>query len=136
MTFPRLLRYVPILVPIVGLFYWLTLPAKTLSIDRNCKPESLADRMTEALHPRAFWRAQLAALRDDRQIQERQQATSDYDAATNANTNKIVTPIERKMDRLSERAAVEEAETQQKARLDRIEWLAACEAEIAGRLGH
>ena len=132
MTIDQFLKYAPALVLIVGLSYWLTLPTETLAVGRDCEPDTPADQITAALHPSAFWREQLDALREERQIQERLQAKSGYGAEPNA--NKIVTAIERKMDRLSDRAAVEETQTQQKARLDRIEWMTACEARIAAKI--
>lgn len=132
LTIEQLLKYAPALVLIVGLSYWVTLPARTLSVGRACEPDNLADQIAAALHPSAFWRGQLDALREERQIQERLQAKSGFGAEPNA--NKIVTAIERKMDRLSDRAAAEETQTQQKARLDRIEWLTACEARVGARI--
>ena len=132
MFLQKLLRYAPAIVLIIGLSYWLTLPTDTLAIDRNCEPMEVEDQVSALFHPDVFWRDQLDALREARQIQERLQAKAGLEPETTV--NKTVTAIERKMDRLSNRAAVEETEAQQKARLDRIEWMTACEVKIAPRV--
>jgi hypothetical protein len=75
----------------------------------------------------------LAAIREERQAQERLLATGGYGPEPTG--DKIATPIERKMDRLSDKAAIEEQSTAaQKARLDRIAWLTKCEAQIGAKV--
>ena len=134
MSLQQLIKYAPVAIFLLGLAYWLTLPSSTVAIDPHCEPEGIADEAAALLHPTSFWRSQLASLRDDRQTQERLLATANLGNAPETGANKIMTPIEKRMDRLSDRAAVEENEAEQKARLNRIEWETACENEIAARV--
>jgi hypothetical protein len=126
-----LARLVFAVVVILGIAYWLTLPSDIVAVGPDCAVIGIEDRIAAWARPRAFWLAQIEALRQAEQIQEQLQADSGYGAAHES--DKIETPIERRMDRLSDRADAE-ATSAQRARLDEIAWMSKCESAIAERL--
>jgi len=133
MSFAQFLKYTAAAVIVVALGYWLTLPSDAVAVDPNCQVVDLDDQVSELVHPRDFWLAQRDALRENREVLERLQATASF--ASEPKGDKIETPIERRMDRLSERLAQQSGSQEaQKARLERIAWMTKCETIIAGRL--
>ena len=134
MTKFQIIRLVVAALMIVGLGYFVTLPTDELAVGPDCEIEGLGNHLSALIQPTAFWRDQLDAVREARAIQERLQAKSGFGA--DSDTDKITTAIERRMDRLSERAERQSNVSQQaqQARLDRIEWMSKCEGVIAGRL--
>jgi len=116
---------------IAGLSYWLTVPNETLAVGPDCEIVTMEDRVAAAFHPQDFWQTQLIALREAREDQEALQAKAGYGSPSAS--DKIETPIERRMDRLSQRTEAE-ARSAQQARVDSIAWMTKCEGIVADRL--
>jgi hypothetical protein len=119
------------IVLIVGLSYWLTLPNETLAVGPDCEIITMEDRIAAAIHPQEFWQSQLFALREAREGEEALQAKAGYGSPSGS--DKIETPIERRMDRLSDRTEAE-ARSAQQARIDSIAWMTKCEGFVADRV--
>lgn len=119
----------------VAAAFWMTLPPHALALDETCHAASPFAQVSAAIYPRAFWTAQRAAV--EAEVQRVQLEKIEWDHEPNGNQpgpQVDMTPIEKKMSRLSDKAAEEEAARRGRELQTHIDWLARCDEAIVDRL--
>lgn len=126
----------------VAVLGWATWPPDKVALDEGCGPLGGPASFSAALYRGGFWRAQLDAVVAERNDLLIQPARRERIKSEEEREAREASPLESRMMRLSqdqnrvddqaERERLEMA--RQSARLRRITWLMACEADIRRRL--
>lgn len=126
----------------LALFLWATLPPEKVSLNEDCSPAGGPAAFSALLYGGSFWRTQMDALlaeRDDLLTQPARRARADAEAERAMRENPALEErmmrLNREQGRIDDKVEKERHEAAlQSARLRRVAWLMACEAEISQRL--
>jgi hypothetical protein len=138
----RLVRDGLILAGGIGLFFWATQPPDKVALDDQCQPAGGPAAFSAALYGNSFWRGQLDAVvaeRDNLLTQPARRARADAELERemreNPSREEKMMRLSRDQERIDDKIERERHEAAlQSARLRRIAWLMACEADITQRL--
>ena len=112
------------------LWFWLTLPPSRLVLDESCAPQDIPSILSAWIYGGEFWTKQQAAVSDElAALQEiRDQAKGGIGRPSD------ITPIERRMRRLTEQQMAELAAGQEEAWRNEVLWLGRCDASVKAHL--
>ena len=122
-----------ILATLAALVIWATLPPHQVSLGATCQPATLRARLSRLFYGQSFWRAQLAAIDDERNHLLMRMAHPEEDEDSPALETKMMHLADR--DRNADPAArQQQADQTRKRRQDRISALLACRIQVQQRL--
>ena len=128
----RYRTWLPASLVSVALAYWVTLPPDRIVLDNSCAPRDIPAQLSEMFYGASFWQAQQTAVAEEfRQFA----ALSSLAERAKGERKDEESRIESKMTRLSDREGAGGSSGQeQRARMERLAWLAKCANIIAGHL--
>ncbi len=122
-----------ILATLAALVIWATLPPDQVSLGATCQPATLRARVSRLIYGDTFWRAQLAAINDERDHLLMRMAHPEEDEDTPALEGKMMHLADRSQNADPD-ARERQAEQTRKRRQDRITALMACQIQVEQHL--
>ena len=116
------------------LLVWATLPPDQVSLGNTCQPATLRARLSRLIYGQRFWRAQLAAVTDERDRLLIRMGHPEDDEANPTIENRMMRLAEGDRNADSD-AQQRQAEQTRKRRQDRLAALVACQIAVERRLG-